>query len=151
MSTDRNAGREASLFVTRTPDEIEQDNPKPRLDISGFQPKSIRERRPDTELARLNAERTGHHSELAPVNRNESARTTPPPPAPKKAEAKPLPPKQMPRRFRTNRNAQVNIKASDEARARFYKLCDERDQASGIVLEYLLELHDRFGANASGT
>jgi hypothetical protein len=48
-----------------------------------------------------------------------------------------------PRRFRTNRNAQVNIKAEEEVRDRFNTICDRTGLVGGELLKHLLELYEK--------
>ena len=52
-----------------------------------------------------------------------------------------------PRRFRANRNSQLNIKCLQDTYGCFVRLVDEGGEVSGVVLERLLDLHDRYGAS----
>jgi hypothetical protein len=46
------------------------------------------------------------------------------------------------RRFRTNRNAQVNIKAEEAVRDKFNSICDQEGLVGGELLKRLLELYE---------
>lgn len=151
MSDERNAGRETSLFVARTPEQIEQENKTPAVNVAAFKPTSIKNRRADPAVSRVNAELAGYRSEMAEVpeaksKREEPARATT---AAGNQRLTAVSNEQRPRRFRTDRNFQVNIKATVEVRDRFNKLCDDRNWASGVTLEYLLDLHDRTQGKAT--
>jgi hypothetical protein len=96
------------------------DEPE-ELDVSGFTTKST----PDTtapapEEVRAVAEAANFRSREAKVVK------------PAKQAA---PPKRSPRRYRTGRNVQLNLKASQETVDSFYELTDANDWVLGETLE----------------
>jgi hypothetical protein len=96
------------------------DEPE-ELDISGFAPKSA----PDNDAPA--PEKVRAVAEAANFKSREPKAT------------KPLPaPKRIPRRHRTGRNVQLNLKASQETVDAFYAVSDANDWVLGETLEYAL-------------
>lgn len=63
------------------------------------------------------------------------------------AAARPASPeRRVPRRHVTGRNQQLNVKATAETIARFYRLSDERGMVLGELLEHALDALERSGA-----
>jgi hypothetical protein len=101
--------------------------PKPRasifeetgdIDISGFAPKSARDAEaPAAQAVRAVAEAANFRSREAP------------PLTPAQAQ------KREPRRYRTGRNVQFNVKASQETVQAFYEVCDQQGWVLGHTLE----------------
>jgi len=96
------------------------DDPEPVLDISGFAPKS----RPDTSAPP--PEKVRAVSEAAQFRSRE--------PAKPKAPA----PKREPRRYRTGRNVQFNVKAAQATIDAFYAISDRQKWVLGYTLERAL-------------
>ena len=94
--------------------------PAPDLDISGFAPK----RRPDT--AAPDAEKVREVSEAVQFRSRE--------PAPLKEPKA----KREPRRYRTGRNVQFNVKAAQETIDAFYAISDGQKWVLGYTLERAL-------------
>lgn len=91
--------------------------PMPDLDISSFAPKP----RPDAMAPE--AAKVREISEAAKFPSREAA-----PPKAKKA-------KRVPRIYRTGRNVQFNLKASQAAIDAFYDLCDRQGWVMGVTFE----------------
>lgn len=91
------------------------------LDVSGFAPKtSSSNAAPPLEQVRVVAE----------AARFRSREASPRSPAP--------PPKREPRRYRTGRNVQFNMKASQEVVDTFYAISDKQGWVLGETLEHAL-------------
>ncbi len=56
-------------------------------------------------------------------------------------------PKRKPHLYRTGRNRQLNVKATDQTVERFYKMAEERRIPSGALLELALSALERAGAS----
>jgi len=94
------------------------------FDVSGFAPKKEEERgggvSPDTVRA---------------VSEASSFRSREPVPAAKPADKKPDSSSREPRRYRTGRNVQLNLKVRAETLASFYALADKQGWVLGETLE----------------
>jgi hypothetical protein len=101
------------------------------LDVSGFAPKSAPERAAKAEQVRA-------VSEVANF-RSREART----PAPKPIEAATEPLRREPRRYRTGRNTQLNIKARAEVIEAFYSLADREGWVLGEAFEHAVAALER--------
>jgi hypothetical protein len=101
------------------------------LDVSGFAPKSAPERAAKAEQVRA-------ISEVANF-RSREART----PAPKPIEAATEPLRREPRRYRTGRNTQLNIKARAEVIEAFYSLSDREGWVLGEAFEHAVAALER--------
>ena len=100
----------------------------PEIDISGFTPRKIA--KPAAEVERVKAV-----SETANfVSREPAAH-------------KPVPIAREPRRHRTGRNIQLNIKARAETIERFYALADRNGWVLGETFERAIAALDRNGTN----
>jgi hypothetical protein len=84
-----------------------------------FETKPKRDKPVSTEAIDLIADESGFHSR--PAIRSERK------------------PKRKARVYRTGRNINVNIKLTEAARERFYRLADERNLVLGALLEQALE------------
>lgn len=98
------------------------------VDISGFAPKSG----PDTS-----APPPEQVKAVAEAARFRSREPTTPPPIPAPAAKRP------PRRYRTGRNVQFNVKASQETVDAFYEISDSKGWVLGETLEHALEALQR--------
>jgi hypothetical protein len=107
------AGNRASIF--EEPDE---------LDVSGFAPKTITGTAPPREKVREVSEAAKFHSRE-------------PKPAPPQPPALVLPAREQ-RRYRTGRNVQFNVKASQETVDAFYSIADGQGWVLGETLEHAL-------------
>jgi len=95
------------------------------VDVSGFAPKKAPDQsQPSPEQIRAVAEATSFRSR-----------------EPAKPKSKPLKRKQ--RRYRTGRNIQINIKASQEAVGVFYAISDQKGWVLGVTFELALEALQR--------
>ncbi len=105
------------------------------LDVSGFSPKSGADQSaPPADKVRAVAEEARFHSRE---------------PKPQSA----IEPKRVPRRHRTGRNIQFNVKASQETLDAFYAITDRQGWVLGETLEHALaalqrELNSNGGAGA---
>ena len=104
--------RRASIF--EEPDE---------LDVSGFTPKTTAMPAPPPEAVR-------EVSEAAKFRSREPAKHA--------IAAAPPPPKREQRRYRTGRNVQFNVKASQETVDAFYAISDRQEWVLGETLEHAL-------------
>jgi hypothetical protein len=100
------SGKRASVFDTETD-----------LDVSGFSPKEV-----VTPTAPLDQVRAV--SEAAKFQSRERPR-----------EIRPVPPRREPRRYRTGRNIQLNIKARADAIEAFYAIADRQGWVLGETFE----------------
>jgi len=107
---------------------------EPDIDISAFVPK------PAPDAAAPKAEEVREVSEAAQFRSRE-----PNPPAPKPTS----PPKRAPRRHRTGRNVQFNVKASQETIDSFYAISDRQGWVLGETMEYALAALERELAKGS--
>jgi hypothetical protein len=64
---------------------------------------------------------------------------------PSRQAPKPAVPRRKPRRYRTGRNQQINIKATGEVIENFLKTADERHVPLGELLRLALDALDRAG------
>ncbi len=105
------------------------------LDVSGFLPKSLPDpAAPSPEKVREVSEAAQFHS------REPNIRL----PAPGEA-----PPRREQRRYRTGRNVQFNVKASQQTVEAFYAISDRHGWVLGETLEYALDaLRRELDANA---
>jgi hypothetical protein len=95
---------------------------EPEIDVSGFAPK------PAPDVAAPRAEEVREVSEAAKFRSREPA-----------AVQKPSsPPKRDQRRYRTGRNVQFNVKASQETVDAFYDISDRQGWVLGETLEHAL-------------
>jgi hypothetical protein len=101
------------------------------LDVSGFTPKPVTERAAKPEQVRA-------VSEVANFQSREAR-----PPAPKVIEATTEPLRREPRRYRTGRNTQLNIKARAEVIETFYALADREGWVLGEAFEHAVEALER--------
>jgi hypothetical protein len=101
---------------------------EPDIDISAFAPK------PAPDAAAPNAEKVREVSEAAQFRSRE-----PNAPAPKTT----APPKRAPRRHRTGRNVQFNVKASQETIDSFYAISDRQGWVLGETMEHALAALER--------
>lgn len=62
---------------------------------------------------------------------------------PSRQAAKPATPRRKPRRFRTGRNQQLNIKATNETIEKFMKAADDRHVPLGELLRLALDALDK--------
>ncbi len=92
------------------------------LDVSGFKPKAAPDVTPSPEQVR-------EVSEAASFRSREPKSTTPPTPPPPRREQ---------RRYRTGRNVQFNIKASQDTVDEFYAISDRQGWVLGETLEHAL-------------
>ncbi len=92
---------------------------KPKLDISGFEPRSDADARPRPE-------------DLDNLTRGSKFRSR------KIAEAEPTPMRLQQRRRRTGRNVQFNIRATQTVIDEFKALSEARDWPDGLTLERAL-------------
>lgn len=116
------AGKRASAF--------EDD-----LDLSGFAPKT------DTKTDAKAAPRPAEIKAIAKQARfhEREVPLAPPPPTPvPTATLAPLTAERAPRRYRTGRNRQINIKASDETINALYAIADAQGWVLGETLERAL-------------
>jgi hypothetical protein len=97
------------------------------LDVSGFAPKAA----PDKAAPR--AEEVREVSEAAKFRSRE----------PQAAPAKPPAAKREQRRYRTGRNVQFNVKASQETVDAFYAISDRQGWVLGETLEHALAALER--------
>ena len=112
-------GERASIF------DVEDE-----LDVSGFTPKSPAERAAKPEQVRA-------VSEVANFRSREAH-----PPVPKPVETlEPL--RREPRRYRTGRNTQLNIKARSEVIEAFYSLADREGWVLGEAFEHAVAALER--------
>jgi hypothetical protein len=95
---------------------------EPDIDISGFAPK------PAPDAAAPRAEQVREVSEAAKFRSRE----------PGAAAEAPSPPKREQRRYRTGRNVQFNVKASQETVDAFYAISDRQGWVLGETLEHAL-------------
>jgi hypothetical protein len=65
----------------------------------------------------------------------------------RQAPKPPKEPRRKPRRYRTGRNQQINIKATNETIEKFIKTADERHVPLGELLRLALDALDRAGAS----
>jgi hypothetical protein len=98
------------------------------LDVSGFAPKTT----PDSGAP--SQEQVRAVSEAANFRSREPAKAQPLP----QLDQQPVSPKRLPRRHRTGRNVQFNVKASHETVAAFYEISDRNDWVLGETLEKAL-------------
>jgi hypothetical protein len=99
----------------------EPEEPK-ELDVSGFAPKSAPDANaPAPEKVRAVAE-AAHFSSREP-----------------KPQKQTVPAKRAPRRHRTGRNVQLNLKASQETVDAFYAISDKNDWVLGETLEMAIQ------------
>jgi hypothetical protein len=96
------------------------------LDLSGFAPK------PAPDEAAPRAEQVREVSEAAKFRSREP-----------QAATKPPPPKREQRRYRTGRNVQFNVKASQETVDAFYAISDRKGWVLGETLEHALTALER--------
>src|ERR1044072_5481558 len=89
------------------------------IDVSGFAPKSAKDDAAPTP------------NQVKAVAEASNFRSRDPNPASGS-------PKREPRRYRTGRNAQVNIKASQQTIDAFYDVCDRTGWVGGETLEYAI-------------
>lgn len=102
------------------------------LDISSFAPKAARDAAaPAPQAVRAVAEAANFRSREAP------------PLTPAQAQ------KREPRRYRTGRNVQFNVKASQETVQAFYDVCDQQGWVLGYTLERAIAALIRELENAS--
>jgi hypothetical protein len=101
------------------------------LDVSGFAPKSPGERAARPEQVRA-------VSEVANFRSREAR-----PPVPKPIEAMTEPVPREPRRYRTGRNTQLNIKARAEVIEAFYTLADRGGWVLGEAFEHAVAALER--------
>jgi hypothetical protein len=104
----------ASVFET-------EDNSNVSLDVSGFAPRSAAQPATRPEQVRAVAEAARFQSR--------EPRGGPPPPVGKR----------VPRRYRTGRNIQLNIKARADAIEAFYAVADQRGWVLGETFERAIE------------
>jgi hypothetical protein len=102
---------------------------EPDIDVSGFEPKPA----PDTTAPR--PEEVREVSQAASFRSRES-QAAPPPKAP-------IRPKREQRRYRTGRNVQFNVKASQETVDAFYAISDRKGWVLGETLEHALAALER--------
>jgi hypothetical protein len=104
------------------------------LDLSGFAPKTGR------DASAPMPEQVKAVAEAARFRSREPA-----------APATPTPPKRAPRRYRTGRNVQFNMKASQEAVDAFYAISDKQGWVLGETLEHALAaLQRELGEGGAG-
>jgi hypothetical protein len=101
------------------------------LDVSGFEPKSPVEQAAKPEQVRA-------VSEIANFRSREER-----PPVPKPIEATIQPQRREPRRYRTGRNTQLNIKARAEVIEAFYGLADREGWVLGEAFEHAVAALER--------
>ena len=94
------------------------------LDVSGFTPKLAPERAVQAEQVRA-------VSEVANFRSREAR-----PPAPKPLDGAAESPRREPRRYRTGRNTQLNIKARADVIDAFYTLADREGWVLGEAFEH---------------
>jgi hypothetical protein len=115
----------------------------PDIDISGFKPRTAA--KPAAQPDQVKA-----ISEAANFVSREPARSTPPAPARAEKtitrEAKKEPILREPRRHRTGRNIQLNIKARAETIERFYAIADHNGWVLGETFERAIAALERTGA-----
>lgn len=97
-------------------------------DLNDFQPKPARPRRVETEQIEKAAKDLGFPSRQPSAGRPKASVAT-----------------RAPRRHTTGRNQQLNVKATPETIARFYRLADERQVVLGELLELALEALENAG------
>jgi hypothetical protein len=105
------------------------------IDVSGFAPKA------GADLSAPPPEQVKAVAEAARFRSREPAATKPP-----------ATPKRQPRRYRTGRNVQFNVKASQEIVDAFYAISDREGWVLGETLEHALdalqrELQERVGGS----
>jgi hypothetical protein len=105
------------------------------VDVSGFAPKSPPERAAKPEQVRAVSEVANFRSREA----------RPPEPKPIQAMMEPL--RREPRRYRTGRNTQLNIKARAEVIEAFYALADREGWVLGEAFEHAVAALERNLAN----
>jgi hypothetical protein len=124
----RDAAR-ASIFGEQTAD---------RLDLSGFTPRPAKNTTvPDCDAVRRESEAAGFVSRQAA-----SAPATP-------TDAGP-PTLRLPRRRRTGRNIQLNLKVDQNTADRLYRIADRHGWVLGETLEHALEALEKAMAARSG-
>ena len=124
----RDAAR-ASIFGEQTAD---------RLDLSGFTPRPARTTTvPDRNAVRRESEAAGF------VSRQAAAAPTVP------TDAGP-PTLRLPRRRRTGRNIQLNLKVDQNTADRLYRIADRHGWVLGETLEHALEALEKAMAARSG-
>ena len=112
-------------------DDVPANTPAPVLDLSEFQPKAVA--RPDREKTAEAAQKANFKS------REPKAVATP--------EVQSAPAVVIPRdgrqRRRTGRNAQINLKATAETIARFYKVADDNNLIYGDAFDKAVALLEK--------
>jgi hypothetical protein len=103
---------------------------EPEIDISAFTPK------PAPDAAAPKPEKVREVSEAAQFRSRE-------PTAAPLVPVAPLPPKREPRRHRTGRNVQFNVKASQETIDSFYAISDRQGWVLGETMEHALAALER--------
>jgi hypothetical protein len=112
--------------MTKPRASIFEEGQGPQLDMGGFAPKTaIDTKAPPAEEVRAVAHAAQFRSRE---------------PAPAKPEAKA---KRAPRRYRTGRNVQFNVKASMETVDAFYSITDQQNWVLGETLERAVEALQR--------
>jgi hypothetical protein len=126
----RDAAR-ASIFGEQTAD---------RLDLSGFTPRPARNTTvADRDTVRRESEAAGF------VSRQAAAASAA---APIGTAGDPTP--RLPRRRRTGRNIQLNLKVDQDTADRLYRIADRHGWVLGETLEYALEALEKAIATRSG-
>jgi len=120
------------------------DDPLDNFDPSDWAVGQPTRNRPDSSIARQAAEATGFRSREAKPAASAPAATPPAPAAQGRAAATP------PRRRRTGRNAQFNLKARPETIQSFCAVADANGWGLGETLEHAVVLLEReYGAKNS--
>ena len=114
----------------------------PEIDISGFEPRKIAKpvARPDEVKAISESANFVSREPVAP-----SPKAAPAARASRDAQREPIP--REPRRHRTGRNIQLNIKARAETIDRFYAIADRYGWVLGEAFERAIAALERTGAN----
>ncbi len=114
----------------------------PEIDISGFEPRKIAKpaARPDEVKAISETANFVSREPTAP-----SPKTAPAPRASREPQREPI--VREPRRHRTGRNIQLNIKARAETIDRFYAIADRHGWVLGEAFERAIAALERTAAN----